>query len=227
MADCKNKTFNKMIHAYDLGLLSKKDEREFELHLMECDYCLEKVMEFRSEAHDLSNGTIIRQGVRELVRNEAEAIPLVTRIKELVFPKNRTWKIVSAMSVVILVLAFMVPIYQPAWDNSQVVVFRSLRSSGFEDDRTLHIGEGKLAEFVIAYMGFIDGNRVEIKIHSEPDGAEVFSTMEEVNKLRDSRGKVSVPMDIFNVGLYEFRIVDPESGEEVVSHKFRVVNDAD
>ena len=41
--DCTNKRFADMLHHYELGMLTDEQRREFELHLLECDYCFGRV----------------------------------------------------------------------------------------------------------------------------------------------------------------------------------------
>ena len=52
MAGCSDKRFEEMLYAYELGLLEEDEERELEIHLLECGSCFEKVRNM-SRASDL------------------------------------------------------------------------------------------------------------------------------------------------------------------------------
>ena len=49
MSQCDNK-YKELLHAYELGLLDEADQKELELHLMECESCFEELKQFKAEA---------------------------------------------------------------------------------------------------------------------------------------------------------------------------------
>lgn len=55
-----------MLHHYELGLLPDEDRTAFELHLYDCDSCLEELERFRAAARLMKHGPEVRETIREL-----------------------------------------------------------------------------------------------------------------------------------------------------------------
>ena len=68
MSECNDKRYRDLIHAWELGLLSDDERREFELHLMECPACFEDVQRFRREAEALRTDASVADRLQSLVR---------------------------------------------------------------------------------------------------------------------------------------------------------------
>ena len=42
MAGCSDERFEKMLYAYELGMLSAEEREAVEMHLLECEHCFER-----------------------------------------------------------------------------------------------------------------------------------------------------------------------------------------
>jgi tetratricopeptide (TPR) repeat protein len=105
MDDCANKQIQSMLHHYELGFLSDCDRKEVELHLMECESCLEMVQGFRTEALIMRHDQKIRDEIRSATEHPADE----SRAKNGVsgWFGSRV-KAVSAMAVAAVVLIILI-----------------------------------------------------------------------------------------------------------------------
>lgn len=55
MSSCNEKKYQDMIHAYEMGMLSENDERDFEIHLLDCQYCCEEIKNFEQQTAFIKN----------------------------------------------------------------------------------------------------------------------------------------------------------------------------
>ncbi|MEE8576463.1 MAG: hypothetical protein V3T31_04345, partial [candidate division Zixibacteria bacterium] len=64
---CSQPEMEKLLHGYELRLLSESDRELFEIHLMECPCCFEKVRGFEATADLIGNDRDIRSLLSRLV----------------------------------------------------------------------------------------------------------------------------------------------------------------
>ena len=65
--DCTDKRFQKMLHLYELNLLSETDRQQFEEHLFECDHCFDAVSRFADVTRHLSRSPRVRKAIEEMI----------------------------------------------------------------------------------------------------------------------------------------------------------------
>jgi tetratricopeptide (TPR) repeat protein len=103
MAECRDKKYKEMLHAYELGLLSDKDRMAFETHLIECDYCFEKVQRMETASRMIRDDSDIRQAVDEAI--ELEDMAEAQESKEMDSRKaGKTWRRLLPASLVFVVI---------------------------------------------------------------------------------------------------------------------------
>ena len=72
MSGCTDKRFAQMLYAYELGMLSDEEQRELELHLLDCDDCFRNVAEFRRAAGLIRSDPEVRVTVDRVVQEIPE-----------------------------------------------------------------------------------------------------------------------------------------------------------
>jgi len=70
MNECRDRRFERMLHAYELGLLDDIQRRELELHLMECEACLENVKQFNPTAQLINRDPDLRKAIEEIAEEQ-------------------------------------------------------------------------------------------------------------------------------------------------------------
>ncbi|MCP4566861.1 MAG: tetratricopeptide repeat protein [FCB group bacterium] len=72
MDGCRDKRFENLLHAYELGLLSEPDREELELHLMECESCLARTRSFLEPARLLRYDPDLQEAACALDSEESD-----------------------------------------------------------------------------------------------------------------------------------------------------------
>jgi tetratricopeptide (TPR) repeat protein/TolB-like protein len=96
-----------MLAEYELELLSPEDTEAFELHLLECTECFEKVRGFSEESIHLVHSPVLRELVRDLEREESESMPEAGK-------PRRTWR-GSTLAVTLAAAAVLVFLILQPW----------------------------------------------------------------------------------------------------------------
>jgi len=73
MGGCTNKIIGSRLHAYEIGLLGPEEQEEFEIHLLECPYCQERVREFSRAAELIRNDTKTQRAIGVLAGEKPSA----------------------------------------------------------------------------------------------------------------------------------------------------------
>lgn len=72
MDKCSDPRFERMLHAYELGLITDSDRDELEMHLIECEYCFKKIQNFERESKQIREHREMREFVRKVVSEQEE-----------------------------------------------------------------------------------------------------------------------------------------------------------
>ena len=82
-AECNDKGIGRLLHAYELGLLSDQDRARVEEHLIVCDICFEEVCRNAEAARLLRFDPETRRQVREITRESVSALSAPVRRRSL------------------------------------------------------------------------------------------------------------------------------------------------
>ena len=108
MSRCIDPKYENMIYAYELGMLSEKEQAEFELHLYECDHCFHKVQEFQPAVRQLRENKSVRAVVKELAEQDFVNEPE----RSTQSSQSRRWSFwptfVPASLVIAVILIFLI-----------------------------------------------------------------------------------------------------------------------
>lgn len=86
MSECSDQTQGALLHAYELGILADSELEAFELHLMECDHCLEELSHFSRYSDLLADSVRVRQAISDLAGKSVQQTRS-SRIVEYLWPK--------------------------------------------------------------------------------------------------------------------------------------------
>ncbi len=105
MADCPDKHFHEMLHAYELGLLTDEERRELEMHLLDCPACRSELQKFHDTIIMLRRDKDVRELIARLDREEtaAEKEAAAARPK----PRRRLLPTLIPASVLTLIVLFL------------------------------------------------------------------------------------------------------------------------
>ena len=212
MSQCIDKDVGQLLHDYELGLLSADDNRRFEMHLYECDHCLNQVREFRDTSRILIGDPDFQKLTSDLAGDDRAPDS-----------SKRTFPFVKYLMVAVIVLAIAVPLYRLAFFEDMPPV-----------TQTLELNPARAGANNIVYLD--DGGDVEIRFFIADNFAAsinlTISTVEGDTLLAQSDfneyaapgvGKICLPLAKFSEGHYVLTVSPEPPG--AVSHRtymFRV-----
>ncbi|MEE9443422.1 MAG: FlgO family outer membrane protein [candidate division Zixibacteria bacterium] len=133
MSKCIEKRFENLIHAYEMGMLTSKQRREVELHLMVCQCCMNSVLKFEEFTNHLDHDESVRKQIKELSLASESAYKSESTSTGKETLSRGTWKRVIPVFLVIAIILFLLfkpwtLEFQPtkeakASDNSLVVLY--------------------------------------------------------------------------------------------------------
>lgn len=105
MNRCSDERYNKLLSAYELGMLTDEEAQELELHLFDCEYCFEQVIQYDEAVHQLKNNEKIRDLIQQInLDDKAAALAVQPAERERHSRKYWTLAIPVAAAVLIMVI---------------------------------------------------------------------------------------------------------------------------
>ncbi|MCP4703982.1 MAG: tetratricopeptide repeat protein [candidate division Zixibacteria bacterium] len=101
MSGCIDKRFENMLHAYELNLLEKNEQFEFEVHLYNCSSCFEKVSKFKQTADLLEHSPKIRDTIEEISKTNSSNYKKTTTHKKV-------WPTIIPISIAAIFFVFLI-----------------------------------------------------------------------------------------------------------------------
>ncbi|MCP4631841.1 MAG: tetratricopeptide repeat protein [candidate division Zixibacteria bacterium] len=111
MGKCTDKYYSDMLHLYELGMLSEENHQKFEIHLIDCENCYNKVEQFKNVAKHIRKYKDVREVVKEIAENE-ESEPISSKADKKQIFGNKIWRSLiptSIITAVILVFLILKP----------------------------------------------------------------------------------------------------------------------
>ncbi|UCC81061.1 MAG: zf-HC2 domain-containing protein [Candidatus Zixiibacteriota bacterium] len=215
MTGCTNKEMERLLHDYELDMLSADDKQQFELHLYECDHCLSLVHEFMDVScvirHDQDVQTIIKDISGERENSEPERVGKK--------PSPFTRYLIAA----IIVLVIGIPAYW-YWSQSQrmeILQTLELLSSRAGGNDIIYLENGGDVK-ISFYISENFQGEAELIISSIA-GDTVLHTPGFKDFNDKGVGSIRLPVSKFTDGHYMLTIKpDPEIGLEERIYMFRV-----
>jgi len=100
MTNCTDKRYQQQIHAYELGMLSENQRREFECHLLECDACFEEVRGFQKASRLLNRDDEVKAVTARVAAEEVAEAKTKDRVRSRV-----AWPLsLSAAAIMVLLV---------------------------------------------------------------------------------------------------------------------------
>ncbi|PKK85060.1 MAG: hypothetical protein CVT49_00535 [candidate division Zixibacteria bacterium HGW-Zixibacteria-1] len=112
MAGCGDKHFEEMLHAYELGMLSDVDREEFEMHMMDCRFCFERVQKLAVVSHIVRHDPEIRTTIEETIETEEAEEETDLSEKKSSFFHKRLW---PSLVPTLVVVGFLIVLLMKPW----------------------------------------------------------------------------------------------------------------
>ena len=97
---CTDPRIGKMLHNYEMGILSEAEESEFELHLYSCEYCLNRLEKFDATARHLKFDPEIRAEIKQLAAGKVTSAEEPSFFRRIAGAVNLRWSAPLKISLV-------------------------------------------------------------------------------------------------------------------------------
>jgi len=88
MSHCTDRSTGRLLHAYELGILTETEHERFEEHLVQCESCGRALDRLEEPAALLTTGRRVRAAVSSALRGQASKVPLLQRWWRLLWPER-------------------------------------------------------------------------------------------------------------------------------------------
>jgi len=112
MAGCTDRRFEKMLFAYELGMLSDEDRAAVEMHQLECDYCFNKSKQFNEAIELLTKDPAVRDKVHQIAQTEDDCAALSSNVNNELRTKSKissNWLRTSLAAAAVLLILVLQP----------------------------------------------------------------------------------------------------------------------
>jgi hypothetical protein len=215
MSDCIDKNIGRMLHDFELNLLSEDDKRRFEMHLYDCEYCLEQVREFMD--------------VSKILARDPDAIALIEKVAAESGEKDKKpfTPFLKILVAAILVVVIILPIYRYALHKTppEVVQTLELRPTREGGSDVIYLEKG--GDIAINFYVADDFKGPANIVISKVSGDTVLSLQNFTDFDDRGLGSIKLPVTEFTEGHYSLHII-PSSGSGLQKERlymFRVKED--
>lgn len=215
MSDCTNMEMERLLHDYELDMLSAQDKRLFEMHLYDCDHCLSRIREFidvsRIIRHDLEAQTIMQNVAGGDDHAEAGHVG------------KRTSRFLRYLVAAVIVAVITVPAYRYWLQSNRTTALQTLEllpsRSGGND--IVYLDKGGDLE-ISFYVSENYRNEADLVITSI-DGDTVLHTPGFDDFDDNGLGSIELPVSTFSAGHYMLSVrPKPQTGLEELVYMFTV-----
>jgi len=213
MKKCTNSKLGSLLHAYELKTLSGEEIEQFEIHLLECEYCFDEVQSFAEESSFL----VSDEAVKNLIAGfdyAPQQIPLAKkRLWRLLWPSETPYFLKPAL-LYLIVLLMIVPAFRGLTllpdERVQTIQAINLLPIRSADNPVLKpvAGDKGLINFV--FDGAETGKSYIVNIKSiEGDLIYIDSDFRDFDSFQT--GRLILPISKMKTGDYILTITDPRA----------------
>ncbi len=209
MSGCRNHSLGKRLHAFELGLLTGEERREFEEHLLECSHCFELAARHEKAINLLKNDTKLQNDIIESAGENSD----LSAEGGSVEPRGRYRSILRMSLAAVLLLAM---VYMFSRDTglittiAQVIRFDQLRSA---DQAVVYLDREETVTFEFPTHDPEGADSIRVSIRPI-DGEELLSERMRVAP-QTYYLNISASIDLFESGLYYLTIEAIPSGTDI------------
>lgn len=211
MLECTQKRYGDMLYAYELDMLQETDADAVQIHLLECEHCLQLAQQYERAARTLRHDSDVRRIVSSLCDAEApqNALPA------------RHVMVQRYLLVAVLVLALGIPVYRMAFmddgESGPVQELNLVPVRGADTDPILLELDGAV-EIRFYVKGATSEEEYRVTIRAADDGI-VFSDKKFSAFSPPGSGLIILPTRSFDTGLYRLEVYD-STGTQLAYYAF-------
>ncbi len=212
MSDCIDQNIGKLMHEYELGILSDDDANLFGEHLLECEYCLNEVKSFREYAATVRQSEAVQDLINQPIEKSSRQDSFMKILWRRLWPE--TPFVFRPAIAYLLVLLMIVPAYfgvvfmASRKNEIRPVQTINLTSTRTPPNNVLMIGSGSDGIIRFEYPDAVPGRSYQVIITSEK-GEEIarYDNFDSFDDLKT--GEIFFPHHLMSPGKYRLTISDP------------------
>jgi len=203
--ECIDPKIGSMLHAYELGSLSDSDLENFEIHLMECEFCFKEVSEFEAKSQILLKDNDVQREVSDATAKSGH-------LKDYLWPDCPL--IFKPAIAIFLILLLIYPAYLGISQNGNENV-RAVRSLSLFPTRSGDVEEISLNSKTDFVLSFAFPDAVERQAYSvdlrDDSGNIIYENESFTGFDRFKMGSILISSEILHSGTYRLIISDSDS----------------
>lgn len=219
---CIAPELGRLLHAFELGALNEEEHEQFSIHLMKCEYCFQKALEFREAAVYLRSSDNIRKLVAEESSDRKSSKAIGARLINYLWPRSSALK---PAWLVLLIIVLIYPAYLGLFGTKPASItpvgtlyLNPLRSATEVVSQPLP-RNGMVISF--AYLDAVPGLNYEVSM-LRSDSTLIF--MDKAYSAFDTNGvgSIYVPGNTLGKGDYLLKISEPvaDSAQKPITYRF-------
>jgi hypothetical protein len=210
MSECIDPRIGQLLYAYELGALPEEDVEKFELHLFECEYCLNELNASENMSRLLRMDQQIMKITETELQKQGRAEPFLARLWKLLWPRGNL--ILKPALAYLLILLLLTPAYHGIVkrDTQKVrVASQSIELiPPIRGEAEMKVIDKKLGEQAnIAF--YFDGARVGAQykvIIESPDGRIIYKNDSFHAFDKNHIGRLNLFTSLFEPGIYKIKL---------------------
>lgn len=222
---CTDRQTGRLIHAYELGLLSDDEAERFEMHLMQCERCASLLKNSALRTDLLRSDSQVRAELRRLGEHSESEVRWADKLRQYLWP-NVPLPFRPAVAL-LLVLLLVYPAYRGLRlsGTADIVAVKEIglvhsRTAGIEP---VTIAAGESAVLTFAYNQYRPGVTVAVRIIDESGQLlHENTTFEAFDRFQTAR--LFLPGEILQPGEYRLQVgpVGVTAAGEIEEYRFRI-----
>jgi len=217
MGEKRNRYCDSLLHAYELGILSDEERKEFETHYLECDYCFESVKELQQVAWLLRKDPAVFEAAHAIVKGSPARPNLLTFLESL-WATARQYALAKPIAVAALLIVLAIPTYILLTGQEEYQVIELLAVRG-ETHEVISLDKGGKVEIDFVFGDAKRSVPYGISIISY-GGEKVYSDFDYSEFDQNGMGRLILPVAEFSAGYYKLVITDL-AGKSLQEYPFK------
>jgi hypothetical protein len=210
MEKCTDPAFEKLIHAYELGMLSDDDRAKLEMHMMECESCFQRASKLEEAAQLLKDDVDVKAKIEDIVKKKGAVQPARNRFLKWLWPDRPRFVLSKPLTAILLLAIIALPVYKLAIEGNgdsgitQTLYLFPMRT---DDPSVLRLKDGGDVEIKFVYDDAEPERSYTVSIASR-DGKAIYSDDAFSGFSASGMGTIILPGSEFVPGHYLLTIID-------------------
>jgi len=210
MKRCNNSKLGSLLHAYELKTLSGEEIEQFEIHLLECEYCFDEVQSFAEESSFLASDKAVKDLIAGFSETRQQAPLSKKRLWHILWPSDTPFFLRPAL-LYIVVLLMIVPAFRglSLLPDEQVRPIQAINLLPIRsaDNQVLKLGVGDEGLINFVFDGAEAGKGYSVDIKSI-EGDLIYSDSDFRDFDSFQTGRLILPLSKMKPGNYILTITD-------------------